>query len=239
MSASRKRQEMTCQNPTTFPGEFTGPDSDAEQLMMDLPQAGRLATTAALWISWCVTHSLLNSEGYIGKAHFVGARFGPYYRLIYNAVAVTILVLVFWLIPREGEVSVWSWSGPLRLIQVSLWVAAAAMFYLSFKWIGIWSFLGLSALGIGSRRGLPPAGLVTWGVYGIVRHPQFLAGLIILWSRDLTDNALVTNVVLSLYLIIGARIEEKRLLVKYGDGYRRYMSEVPGFIPGSIRPSRR
>jgi protein-S-isoprenylcysteine O-methyltransferase Ste14 len=207
--------------------------------MMDWPQAGRLATTAALWISWCVTHSLLNSEGFIGKARFVGERFSPYYRLIYNAIAVSTLLLVFSLIPRDGEVSVWSWNGPLRLIQASLWAASAAMFYLSFKWIGFWSFLGLSALGIGSRRGRPPTGLVTWGIYGIVRHPQFLAGLVILWSRDLTDNAVVTNVVLSLYLIIGARIEEKRLLVKYGDKYRGYMSEVPGFVPRSIPTSRR
>jgi protein-S-isoprenylcysteine O-methyltransferase Ste14 len=142
-----------------------------------------------------------------------------------------------WLIPTEGEARIWSWHGPLRLVQVIFWTIAAAIFYFSFQLINIWRFLGLSMLGIGSRGAAPKEALITWGIYGVIRHPQFLAGLIILWSRDLTDNALVTNTVLSLYLIIGARIEEKRLLVKYGDEFRKYMSEVPGFLPAWHRPS--
>ncbi|MBI4965707.1 MAG: isoprenylcysteine carboxylmethyltransferase family protein [Desulfomonile tiedjei] len=205
--------------------------------MMDWSQAGRLATTAALWIVWCVVHSLLNSEGPIGKTRVVSHYLGPYYRLIYSVVAVATLALVWWLIPREGETSIWHWHGPFRWAQLSLWVVAAVMFYLSFRWINIWRFLGLSALGIGSRPRASETELVTWGIYGVVRHPQFLAGLILLWSRNLNDTALVTNIALSLYLIIGARIEEKRLLAKLGDEYRKYRSEVPGFIPRLFRPT--
>jgi len=208
-----------------------------EALVMDLSQSERLMTTAALWIAWCVVHSLLNSEGPIGRTRFVSEYLRLYYRLLYSIVAAGTLALVLWLIPTEGEAPIWSWHGPLRFIQTFLWAAAATMFYFSFKWINIWRFLGLTVVGVGSRRGSDPAGLVTWGIYGVIRHPQFLAGLIILWSRDLTDNALVTNTVLSLYLILGARIEEKRLLVKYGDEYRKYMSKVPGFIPTWHRPS--
>lgn len=204
---------------------------------MDLSQSERLATTAALWIAWCVVHSLLNSEGPIGKTRLVNVYLRPYYRLLYSVVAVGTLAFVLWLIPTEGEAPIWSWHGPLRWVQVIFWTIAAAMFYFSFKWINVWRFLGLRALGIGSRRRGPETGLITWGIYGVIRHPQFLAGLIILWSRDLTDNALVTNAVLSLYLIVGARIEEKRLLGKYGDEFRKYMSEVPGFIPRWHRPS--
>ncbi len=196
-----------------------------------MSQSGRLLTTAFIWIVWCVTHSLLNSEGPIGRTCLVSHYLRTYYRLLYSIVAVATLVLVCWLIPRQGEAHIWSWQGPLRFVQVFFWAVAISMFYFSFKWINIWRFLGLSALGIGSGKDASQTGLITWGIYGVLRHPQFLAGLIILWSRDLTDTALVTNAVLSLYLIIGAKIEEKRLLIRLGDEYRNYMSEVSGFIP--------
>jgi protein-S-isoprenylcysteine O-methyltransferase Ste14 len=77
--------------------------------------------------------------------------------------------------------------------------------------------------------------LITTGIYGYIRHPQFLAGLMALWARDLTDRGLVTTIVLSSYLIVGAHIEESRLVSKMGDKYRRYRSEVPGFIPRIVR----
>jgi protein-S-isoprenylcysteine O-methyltransferase Ste14 len=187
--------------------------------------------TAVIWIVWCAIHSFLNNEGPIGRTRLVSYHLGPYYRLLYNIVAVATIALVIRLIPREGETLIWSWLGPLKLVQAFLWIVALAMFYFSFKCIDIWRFLGLTVFGIGSRGVSTPTNLVTRGIYGVVRHPQILAGLILLWSRDLTDTALVTNVVLSLYLLVGAKIEEKRLLARFGDDYRKYMSEVPGFVP--------
>jgi len=53
----------------------------------------------------------------------------------------------------------------------------------------------------------------------------------LLWVRNLTDTGMVINVVLSLYLMVGTKTEEARLLVSFGDEYRQYMSEVPRFFP--------
>jgi hypothetical protein len=33
------------------------------------------------------------------------------------------------------------------------------------------------------------------------------------------------------YLILGAKLEERKLIVKFGDRYRRYRQQVPAFIP--------
>jgi protein-S-isoprenylcysteine O-methyltransferase Ste14 len=77
----------------------------------------------------------------------------------------------------------------------------------------------------------PSDKLITRGIYGEIRNPQFLAGLLLLWARDLTCTGLVINIVLSLYLISGAFIEERRFLHKFGKDYVRYRSHVPRFIP--------
>jgi len=152
--------------------------------------------------------------------------------LIYNLIAAGSLVLVYKITPREHEALLCAWNGLWEAPQLLLWGLAAYLFYQSFKLNGFLSFLGIRPHSVHSRRESQDTGLVTSGIYGIVRHPQFAAGLILLWARDLTDTGLVINAVLSAYLIVGARIEESRLLARYGTEYAEYMQKVPGFIPG-------
>jgi len=105
---------------------------------------------------------------------------------------------------------------------------------LAFRFFSGWNFLGLDAFAL-SRRGRPSQDLlITWGIYGPIRHPQFLAALIFLWSRNLTDTNLLINIILSGYLFVGARIEERRSLRKWGDQYRQYMGGKGRFIPKNL-----
>jgi len=49
--------------------------------------------------------------------------------------------------------------------------------------------------------------------------------------RDMNAAFLVTAVAVSIYFIIGSKLEERKLIVYYGDTYRRYMERVPGLFP--------
>lgn len=191
----------------------------------------QLEITAIIWACWCVIHSLLNSEGLVGKAVPPGSRIQRYYRLGYSLFAAITLVLVYWITPRSTDVPLWKWHGSLIALQGAIRVAALAIGYLSFRSISIWDFLGLTAVGLGEGRRRPSDRLITTGIYGEIRNPQFLSGLLLLWARDLTCTGLVINVILSLYMLIATRIEEKRFLRKFGDEYARYMAKVPRFIP--------
>jgi protein-S-isoprenylcysteine O-methyltransferase Ste14 len=64
-----------------------------------------------------------------------------------------------------------------------------------------------------------------------VRHPWYFLGLLLIWTRDMDGAFLVAACVLSLYFIVGARLEERKLLVYHGDVYRRYRQRVPGLVP--------
>ena len=158
----------------------------------------------------------------------------PYYRLIYSIVAVITLLLACWITPKWQDFQLWRIEGLALVLQLLAWSLAVVMFYLTFRFFNIWHFLGLTSLGIGPKSSDSQKKLITWGIYGLIRHPQFAAGLIILWMRDLTDTGLIINIVLSVYLIVGARIEETRLLAMYGNEYAEYMKKVPRFIPNRI-----
>ncbi len=64
-----------------------------------------------------------------------------------------------------------------------------------------------------------------------VRHPWYFLGLIIIWTREMNTAFLLTAVILTLYLLLGSRLEENKLLARYGDQYRRYQVSVPTLIP--------
>lgn len=82
--------------------------------------------------------------------------------------------------------------------------------------------------------------LVVTGIYSIIRHPQYTAG--ILFSLALTliaQNWLVLSfgVILIPLLYIDIVMADKHELEKFGDEYKRYMQRVPrtNFILGIIR----
>ncbi|MFB6260531.1 MAG: isoprenylcysteine carboxylmethyltransferase family protein [Thiohalorhabdaceae bacterium] len=64
-----------------------------------------------------------------------------------------------------------------------------------------------------------------------VRHPWYFFGLVILWTRDLHLAGLVAAVAISAYLVIGSRLEERKLLSAYGTAYAAYKRRVPGLAP--------
>ncbi len=194
----------------------------------------RLVLTALIWLVWCVLHSLLVGEGVRDRVRQLSGRLAHNYRLLYSIIAGLTLIFAYWLTPTSGSELLWEWQGRLRLVQALLWTTGLTLGWLSFRVISIWDFLGVTALGIRGRRPRAQQQLVTWGIYGTIRHPQFAGGLILLWARDLTDTGLVVNLVLSTYLVVAARIEEYRLLATLGEQYAQYMTEVPRFIPKRI-----
>ncbi|MBF0566865.1 MAG: isoprenylcysteine carboxylmethyltransferase family protein [Nitrospirae bacterium] len=81
-----------------------------------------------------------------------------------------------------------------------------------------------------SIDGLSPFELVTTGVYSIVRHPIYLAGiLMITFQPVVTYNWLTVTVMSDLYFIAAA-IKEERALQKLPEvEYCKYMDRVPMF----------
>jgi len=64
-----------------------------------------------------------------------------------------------------------------------------------------------------------------------VRHPWYFLGLVIIWTREMNAAFLLTAVTLTLYLFIGSRQEEKKLVACFGEQYRKYQVSVPGLVP--------
>jgi protein-S-isoprenylcysteine O-methyltransferase Ste14 len=108
-------------------------------------------------------------------------------------------------------------------------------------WIVLWisAILGWLPILELRRKGKVPRGksyvhttrLVTTGVYAIVRHPQFLAGILLslalmLIAQHWTVVMLSIPVVITFY--VGVMEGDRSGVEQFGDDYEHYMQKVPG-----------
>lgn len=175
---------------------------------------------------WGAVHSVLAShavKGWISRRF--GAGFSRWYRLGYNLFAaltfLPLLALTVLLPDRLVYVFPWPWTG------LALAGQAVALLFLAIGLLqtDIWEFLGLRAASSQPQ-------LVQTGLYRYVRHPLYTAGLFFLWlAPRMSWNQLLLSLGLTLYILVGAWFEERKLLREFGSAYAEYRARTPMFFP--------
>lgn len=184
-------------------------------------------------VAWCVLHSLLISEACLRLARRFWGRRAAWHRFAYNLVSAATLVWCWFEFAARPGTPLWTWSGLWRVPQVAGLALAAWIGWLGVRAHDNRAFLGLRQLADMRLGRLPtPATLRREGVLGVVRHPYYLSGVLVLVCYDgFTTTSMAWRAVFVLYLLVGARLEERKLLHEFGDAYRAYRREVPGFLP--------
>lgn len=188
---------------------------------------------AALWLSFGLGHSLL--AGSTARSR-LGRVFGRYHRLAYNLIALTHIALVM----GAGSVlargaAAYALPAALLLVMDAMLVVGILLGLVSLRSYAAGPFLGWSQ--IRGDEGEDDQPLVVSGLHRYIRHPLYSAGLLILWGLARNDLSLATAVWGSLYLMIGSRVEERRLVARYPQEYPAYRSHTPAFIPRPRWPS--
>ena len=174
-----------------------------------------LLILASSWLLFCISHSLLAGTTLVRL-------FGRYSRLVFNCFALIMIALPLAVSASLPVNILWeepNWLGWLRhVISVSVTLA----FIYTLKFYSLPGFLGLK--------------LETWPLtfsqwHRWVRHPWYFLLLILVWMQSMTETWLVSALFITLYLVVGSRIEEKRILRFHPDSYADYCRIVPGLIP--------
>ncbi|MFC1544811.1 hypothetical protein ACFL4X_01460 [Gemmatimonadota bacterium] len=194
-----------------------------------------VAILALLWVIWCAVHSGMISmaaTSYLKRRMGRGWRF---YRLFYNLFAIVSLIpVILYKFSLTGP-ALFRWQGPMIALRVLLLTLALLLFYAGTRHYDIQRLLGLQQIREGGTSALltKTANLDATGVLGITRHPWYLAAILFIWAAwsELDPSILVTNTVLTAYLVVGTLLEERKLLLEYNGKYRRYQKEVSMLVP--------
>lgn len=187
---------------------------------------------AFLWSIYFALHSLLAAtwvkEG-VARRWPAAARF---YRLAYNQVSVWGFLGLF---RYQSHLPATLLFVPNRLVlglgygllAVGLLVAVAALRGYDLAEFAGWAYV---------RRGPAAAdgALRTDGLNRLVRHPLYLGLLLGLLGWWLLAPTTVRSVFVGCnlaYLLVGTRLEERKLTQRFGAAYARYRARVPQLLP--------
>jgi protein-S-isoprenylcysteine O-methyltransferase Ste14 len=190
-----------------------------------------------LWIGWCFLHSLLITAKTNDWVRRRGGAVHGLSRLVYNLIATVTLVPLLWYHFSLHATTLFDWSGLWRLIQVFLLAYALVMAVAGKRSCEMGHFIGTRQWR-DYRDGRKPAELPfrTTGALRWVRHPWYSGGIAFLWAfGPVTDVNLVGRLILSIYLVVGSVLEERKLLAEIGAPYAEYRRKVPMLLPLKYR----
>jgi len=154
-------------------------------------------------------------------------------RTTYVVLASVALLLLYWQWRPIPDV-VWSVSHPASVVtlQAVFWIGWVTVLVSTFL-INHFELFGLRQVWARLRgHGLPKPVFKTPALYKSVRHPIYLGFLLAFWATPtMTVGHLLFAGATTGYILIGIFLEERDLIVLFGEQYRRYRQEVPMLIP--------
>jgi protein-S-isoprenylcysteine O-methyltransferase Ste14 len=148
------------------------------------------------------------------------------YAAVLTIAAVGQIILAFFLYNPEGNELLINIGWGIMLLSAI------------FGWLPIFTFRKKG--GVKGRGYIHTTILVDSGVYRIVRHPQYLAGILMNIALPLISQhwiIVVLGLIAAVINYINTYEEEKGCIEKFGEAYRQYMKAVPrmNFILGILR----
>jgi len=188
---------------------------------------------------WGVLHSLLASlKAKQLVRRRLGERAARFYRLAYNVFSVVSFLPVLAVAALTPDRTLYQVRLPWSALMIFGEILATVVLVVGFLQTDVWEFIGLrqAAGGAVSLSNGPvetnQGRLVTWGLYRYVRHPLYTAGIAFIWLMPLmTVNVLAINLALTVYVVVGAIFEERKLRGEFGQAYADYAARTPMFLP--------
>jgi protein-S-isoprenylcysteine O-methyltransferase Ste14 len=163
-------------------------------------------------------------------------RYYAFYRLFYVVFSIVLLVpLIKYTAHADSAVPI-AYAAPLNILRYVLIAGSLIMFGWAFFFnYDCLSFWGIRQILTFREPDQSSKEVTKHGLLGIVRHPMYLALIVYLWGQIFSVVDLMVTALLTVYVLIGTLLEERKLLLEFGDSYARYQQEVPMLIPFTRR----
>lgn len=178
------------------------------------------------WTAFYLLHSALASSKIKRFSKAKWPRFHKNYRLFYTLLSSLLLLGIFAQALFLPAQVLFQTMGILSYLGYMIATLGVVVFSRAMKEIRVWDFLTVEEKDTEE--------LIVGGIYQRIRHPFYLALLLIFGGYFLvagTLGALLHFSCLVLYLPFGIYFEEKNLLRQFGEKYQAYREAVPALFP--------
>lgn len=184
-----------------------------------------------VFLAYFVLHSITAS---IALKQWIATRwpaFMPWYRMAFNILASILLIpllVVMYLFPGE---TLWSWHGLGFYLTSAAALMAIVGFLYSLAYYDLAEFWGTKQLREGNSSVYDQENFHISPFHRYVRHPWYFFALVLIWTRDVSTVQLLVYSLVTVYFVIGSKIEEQKLIAYHGEVYKKYQQKVAGVIP--------
>ncbi len=201
-----------------------------EAVCLRLGETGILIWDGLLSIAFFLQHSVMvrapvrDRLASLLPERYVGA--------LYSIASGVVLALVLLLWQRSPTMLL-SVEGPARWLTRTVAVLGLAGFAWGVASLHDFDPFGLRPIKVhlrgATRRG---STFTVRGAYRWVRHPLYSSVLLLFWANpDVTADRLLFDALWTAWIAFATTLEERDLVVEFGDVYRRYRRNVPMLIP--------
>ncbi len=184
---------------------------------------------ALLWIVYCALHSLMASVGIKNWLEKISGSSYRYYRLFYSLFSFFFLVIVLYfqfMLPTillyKVPALVFAFGSVLGLSGLLLMLFCIKKYFMSLS--GVRSLVYETTYN----------DLLITGIHRYVRHPLYLGTFAFIWGLFLVGpylSLLIANSIITVYTLIGIKLEEDKLIGEFGESYKNYQQSVPKLLP--------
>ena len=189
---------------------------------------------ASMWAGYCALHSYLISIGFSNLMNRLLKKYYAFYRVLYILISLFLLIPLINYTAQLDNKEIIIYGPVLNILRYLLISGSLIMFF----WAFFFDYDPLSFFGVRQiinfgkvKKTNESDELKKSGLLGIMRHPMYFALIVYLWSQTHKMADIVVNAVLTVYIIIGTILEEKKLVLEFGEKYIKYQKEVPMLIP--------
>ena len=184
------------------------------------------------WALYYILHSYFASESVKNRFQsHLGSNF-RFYRLSYNFLSIVGFAGI-WFYQRQIAIyrlfELNETVMGLGILIIAIGLVSGSVAFFQYRWQ---EFSGIDQ--IRGKNSATQNRLIITGFNRHVRHPLYFAGILILvgyFMANGTLQSLIFVLITFIYLIIGTRLEEKKLVNQFGDAYRDYQKRVKMLIP--------
>ena len=147
------------------------------------------------------------------------------YRLLYSVLGVVTTIIWLSLIHALPDQPLYHAQGLLKYVLYALQLIGLVVFLLALLPIDGAVFLGLK------KAEKQMDSFIVSGIYKYIRHPMYSGIMLFLLANpEQSWNGLHFAFIVSLYFIVGSKLEERRMLQAHPD-YANYQQQVGAFLP--------
>lgn len=195
------------------------------------PMGQALLINIVLLALFAIQHSVMARPGF--KKWWTKIVPEPIERSTFVLLASLILLLLYWQW-RPMAAMVWEVQNPAgRLVlQALFWIGWVIVFLSTFM-IGHFDLFGLKQVYLHLvGKEYPPPKLDMPGFYRYIRHPIMLGFIIAFWATPaMSVGHLVFALGTTAYILFAIQLEERDLVMAFGEGYQSYRRQVSMLVP--------